>query len=74
MRGPLAQFEYMFDNADQGHEAAERFGWVKSTKEGHEKTLEANQLDATKLPETGMRSFQRIPNEKGGTPLPICVI
>lgn len=39
--GPLAQFEYMFDNADKDMSGGKEFGWVKSTKEGHEKTLEA---------------------------------
>lgn len=37
----LAQFEYMFDNADKDTSGGKEFGWTKSTKEGHEKTLEA---------------------------------
>jgi acid phosphatase type 7 len=36
---PLAQFEYMFDNNDTDDSQPE--GWVKSTKSGHEKALEA---------------------------------
>jgi hypothetical protein len=36
---PLAEFEYKFDNGDR--DVSEPNGWVKSTKEGKEKTLEA---------------------------------
>ena len=36
---PLVQFEYMFDNNDNDNSQPE--GWVKSTKTGHEKAVEA---------------------------------
>lgn len=36
---PVAEFEYKFDNGDR--DVSEPNGWVKSTKEGKEKTLEA---------------------------------
>jgi acid phosphatase type 7 len=36
---PIAQFEYMFDNSDTDNSAPE--GWVKSSKSGHEKAIEA---------------------------------
>lgn len=37
----LAEFEYKFDNYDRDSTGGADFGWVKSEKEGHEKTLEA---------------------------------
>lgn len=37
----MAQFEYMFDNNDKDQTGGSEFGWVKSTKTGHEKTMEA---------------------------------
>ena len=37
----LAQFEYMFDNSDKDQTGGKEFGWIKSDKEGHAKTLEA---------------------------------
>ena len=36
---PIAQFEYMFDNSDSDDSSP--YGWVKSTKTGHEKAVEA---------------------------------
>ncbi|WP_243347962.1 T9SS type A sorting domain-containing protein [Parabacteroides sp. FAFU027] len=36
---PIAQFEYMFDNNDTDDTSPS--GWVKSTKTGHEKAIEA---------------------------------
>ena len=38
---PLAEFEYKFDNSDTDVSGGAALGWVKSTKSGHEKTLEA---------------------------------
>lgn len=37
----MAQFEYMFDNSDRDATGGKEFGWVKSTKTGHEKSMEA---------------------------------
>lgn len=37
----MAQFEYMFDNNDKDNTGGNEFGWVKSTKTGHEKSMEA---------------------------------
>lgn len=37
----MAQFEYMFDNNDKDKTGGAEFGWVKSTKTGHEKAMEA---------------------------------
>lgn len=37
----MAQFEYMFDNNDKDQTGGNEFGWVKSAKAGHEKTMEA---------------------------------
>jgi hypothetical protein len=37
----MAQFEYMFDNSDRDQTGGLEFGWVKSTKRGKEKTMEA---------------------------------
>lgn len=37
----MAQFEYMFDNNDTDKTGGAEFGWVKSTKTGHEKSMEA---------------------------------
>lgn len=37
----MAQFEYMFDNSDKDLIGGAEFGWVKSTKTGHEKSMEA---------------------------------
>lgn len=37
----MAQFEYMFDNSDNDMTGGLEFGWVKSTKTGHEKSMEA---------------------------------
>lgn len=37
----LAEFEYRFDSSDRDSTGGGDMGWVKSTKEGHEKTLEA---------------------------------
>jgi hypothetical protein len=37
----MAQFEYMFDNNDRDETGGAELGWVKSTKEGHEKAMEA---------------------------------
>ncbi len=36
---PLAQFEYMFDNGDK--DVSSPNNWIKSTKTGHEKAIEA---------------------------------
>ena len=36
-----AQFEYMFDNSDTDIDGGAAQGWTKSTKSGHEKSLEA---------------------------------
>lgn len=38
---PLAQFEYMFDAADKDTTGGLKYGWVKSKKGGHDKTIEA---------------------------------
>jgi len=38
---PLAQFEYMFDDRDGDQSGGATMGWAKSTKSGHEKTLES---------------------------------
>lgn len=38
---PLAQFEYMFDDADKDTSGGIEFGWKKSTSEGKEKAREA---------------------------------
>lgn len=37
----MAQFEYMFDGVDTDQTGGAEFGWVKSTKSGHEKSMEA---------------------------------
>lgn len=37
----MAQFEYMFDNNDADKTGGNAFGWVKSSKTGHEKSMEA---------------------------------
>lgn len=37
----LAEFEYKFDNSDKDISGGAAMGWIKSTKSGHEKTLEA---------------------------------
>ena len=37
----MAQFEYMFDNADRDQTGGMEFGWEKSNKSGKAKTLEA---------------------------------
>ena len=37
----VAEFEYKFDNSDKDTEGGKAQGWTKSTKTGHEKTLEA---------------------------------
>lgn len=38
---PLSEFEYKFDSRDRDIQGGERQGWKKSSKEGHEKALEA---------------------------------
>jgi len=37
----MAQFEYMFDANDRDETGGNEFGWVKSTKSGKEKTMDA---------------------------------
>lgn len=37
----MAQFEYMFDLNDTDKTGGAEYGWVKSTKTGHEKSMEA---------------------------------
>lgn len=37
----IAQFEYQFDRNDKDMSGGKQFGWVKSSKEGHEQMLEA---------------------------------
>lgn len=37
----MAQFEYTFDNNDNDQTGGNEYGWVKSTKTGHEKSMEA---------------------------------
>jgi hypothetical protein len=37
----LAEFEYKFDNSDTDTIGGKLEGWIKSTKDGHQKTLEA---------------------------------
>jgi len=47
---PIAQFEYMFDNSDK--DDTNPNGWVKSTKSGHEKAVEAMSWLQNNYPKT----------------------